>query len=321
MLGALALMGLAAAGAGFSRPGAPLGVCLAALGLAASVYHPAGMGLISRTVVARGRALGINGVCGNVGIALTPVLAAALAARVGWQGTFRVSGVALLAAAVWFARLPIEEAPAPPAARSLRALSPAAAAAFVTLCVAAMLGGISYRGNTLAQPAFFAERVSLIGYGAATSLVYLGGIAGQYAGGIVADRYDLRWAYFLFHLASLPALLLMSAVYGTPLLGVAACFTFFSLGMQPIENSLFAQFTPERWRSTGYGLKFVLTFGVGAGAVWLVRWAQVTRGLAAVFPMLAGVVTLLLVAILVLVVLSARPVLQTEAALGESPLA
>src|SRR6185503_7274226 len=81
---------------------------------------------------------------------------------------------------------------------------------FVLLCVAAMLGGLSYRGNTLIQPAYFAERVPGLGFGATTSLVYLFGIGGQYLGGILADRRDLRWLYFGFHALSLPALLLMA---------------------------------------------------------------------------------------------------------------
>ena len=65
---------------------------------------------------------------------------------------------------------------------------------------------------------------------------------------------------------------------------------FFALGMQPIENSLFAVLTPERWRSTAYGLKFVLTFGVGSSAVWMVRAVAERSGWHAVYGVLAWVV-------------------------------
>jgi hypothetical protein len=82
-----------------------------------------------------------------------------------------------------------------------------------------------------------------------------------------------------------------------PLLVTAAIFVFFSLGMQPIENSLFAQLTPDRWRSTGYGLKFILTFGVGSVGVWIVKWAEAEWGLAGVFPVLGVIVALLVCAI------------------------
>jgi MFS transporter, FSR family, fosmidomycin resistance protein len=308
LLGALGGMSVGLVLAGLAAPGLPLAASLAVMGLAASAYHPAGMGLISRAIAARGRALAINGIFGNVGIALTPVVTAALAERLGWRGAFLASGTVLAALTLGCARLPLVEPvagePVAPSARGTgrRALP------LIVLCVAAMLGGISYRGNTLVQPSYFAAEVSFMDFGAATSLVYLIGILGQYAGGVAADRWNLSWAYLAFQAASLPALLLIGVTNELPLLGVASVFVFFSLGMQPIENSLFAQLTPDRWRSTGYGLKFVLTFGVGSLAVWLVRWAELTYGLAGVFPVLAGVVTLMVAAIGVLVFVMRDPV-------------
>jgi MFS family permease len=304
ILAAFAAMSLATVSAGFAAPGPALAACLGLLGLSASVYHPAGMGLISRSVAARGRALGVNGIFGNIGIALTPILTAALAAAVGWRGTLITSGAFLFALTLWFLRLPIREPPREKPASSPgipRAAARAPWLPFAVICVTAMLGGISYRGNTLAQPAYFAEQVSAIGYGTATSLALLLGIAGQYWGGMVADRHDLRWSYLAFHLASLPALVLMMMTTNLPLVGVAGLFTFFSLGMQPIENSLFAAFTPDRWRSTGYGVKFVFTFGVGSTAVWLVSWVDGTLGLSRVFGALAIVVALLVAAAGVLI--------------------
>jgi len=296
----LAGVGVSLILAGFSTPGPQLTACLALLGLAASLYHPAGMGLISQAVAARGRGLGINGIFGSVGIAVTPIITALLTTGVGWRGAFQLSGGALLALALWSTRLPIDEkgsttrAPAQVGtAAGVAAIGPS----FALLCLAAMLAGISYRGNTLALPHYFAERVSLVGYGAATSFAFVIGIVGQYCGGLVADRHDLRWSYFMFHLASLPMLLLIAITHDLPLLVLAGTFTFFSLGMQPIENSLFASLTPERWRSTGYGLKFICTFGVGSVAVWLVTGIQPVYGLSRVFVALAAVVVLLLVAI------------------------
>jgi predicted MFS family arabinose efflux permease len=295
--------------ASFTTPGVPLAAALALLGLFGSLYHPAGMGLITRAVRARGRGLAINGIFGNVGIALTPAVTGALATQLGWAWTFRVAGLVLLAIGVACACLPIDE-PATSVTASTHAASHDMNGAWlpiVLLCVAAALGGVSYRGNTLVQPAFFAERVSFLSFGVATSSIYLIGIVGQYLGGMAADRFDLRWGYLGFHLASLPALLAMGALWGVPLLGAASVFVFFSLGMQPIENSLFARLTSERWRSTGYGFKFVLTFGVGSTAVWLVRCAEGSYGLAAVFGVLAGVVALLCLSILLLIAVTTRP--------------
>ncbi len=53
-------LGLATMAVSFADPGPALGVGLAAVGVFASIYHPAGLGLISRTVSARGTGLGLS---------------------------------------------------------------------------------------------------------------------------------------------------------------------------------------------------------------------------------------------------------------------
>lgn len=293
-------LGVAALAASEVTSPRALTVCLAAMGALASIYHPVGMSLISRTVDARGRALGVNGIFGNAAIALTPVITAALCARVGWQDTYRLVGYAMCALAVACAFLPVHERPRQ-AAVVTAPTAPIAWRPLLVLLLAASLAGISYRGNTLIQPAYFAANVSEVWFGAAVSAAYLLGIGGQYVGGLLADRHDLRRLYLLFHLCSLPALLLMTVASGLPLVVCAAGFVFFSLGMQPIENSLVAHYAPPHRRAAVYGLKFVCTFGVGSLAVWLVRWADGLGGLSTVILCLAGVVTLIVVTARVLV--------------------
>jgi FSR family fosmidomycin resistance protein-like MFS transporter len=297
----LAGMGAAALTAGFVSPGPSLAALLGVIGLCASVHHPAGMSLISHAVRARGRALGLNGIFGNVGIAVTPIVTASLASRLGWQHTYVVVGAVACAVAIAFAAVRIEEHPLAADAPDGTDGRAVGISLFGLLCVAAALGGISYRANTVAQPAYFAERVSVLGYGATTSVVYLLGIAGQYVGGVLADRHDLRWLYLGFHALSIPALWLVSQTTEVALVASSTLFLFFSLGMQPVENSLFARFTPPRWRATGYGVKFVMTFGVGSVAVRLVQWAEAGGDLSAVFRWLIGVVALLVATVAVLI--------------------
>ncbi|MGD9762106.1 MAG: MFS transporter [Candidatus Binatia bacterium] len=299
----ISLFGLGVAALAASEVSSPraLTICLAAMGACASIYHPVGMSLITRGVSSPGRALGVNGIFGNVAIATTPMITAALCAALGWQNAYRAVGYAMCAVAVSCAFLPIAE-PAVARARAERADAGAIAwRPLAVLFVAAVLAGMTYRGSTLIQPGYFAANVTELGYGAATSLAYMFGIVGQYFGGVAADRYDRRRMYLLFHALSLPVLLAMSALGGLPLVACGALFAFFSLGMQPIENSLFAQFTPPRWRSTIYGVKFAGTFGIGSLAVWLVRWADGAAGLSYAILCLAALVVLIVAAALLLV--------------------
>jgi len=174
ILAGLAVAGVSTCLAAASSPGWSLALALCGIGLGASLYHPAGTGLLSRAVAARGRALGINGIYGNVGIALSPLVTALLVESIGWQGSFLVTGIAILLATLAFSRLRISEpgrAPQPPTAET--GASPnarRAVVAFVLLCAAATLGGFAYRGNTVAQPALFAQDISFMGYGLAASI-------------------------------------------------------------------------------------------------------------------------------------------------------
>lgn len=70
------LMSLTSILVGLSGSTIGLAVSYAFLGLAASIYHPAGLSLIARHVEKKGKALGLHSVMGNLGLALAPLFAA-----------------------------------------------------------------------------------------------------------------------------------------------------------------------------------------------------------------------------------------------------
>ena len=100
-----------------------------------------------------------------------------------------------------------------------------------------------------------------------TSLIFSLGILGQYTGGRVPERYEPRFCYLAFNLVSMSAAFFMAMAQNLSLVTSAIIYLFFLLGMQPIENTLVARFTPPRFHHSAYGIKFVLTFGVAALAV------------------------------------------------------
>jgi len=64
---------------------------LALLGVSGSVYHPSGLGLISRNVRKTGLAMGIHGVFGNTGLAMGPLVAGFVASMFGWRWAYILS--------------------------------------------------------------------------------------------------------------------------------------------------------------------------------------------------------------------------------------
>jgi len=173
-----------------------------------------------------------------------------------------------------------------------------------------MLGGVVYRGATVIFPAYLEtesarifQQISEWSGGvsanvaatAVASFVYLVGMLGQYTGGRVAERFELKRGYLGFHILVAVFAFLLSLVTDVPLVLLALMFFFCLFGMQPIENSLVARLTPKRFHHAAYGTKFILTFGVGAAAVRWLGFIEVELGLRAAFPSL-GVVSLALIA-------------------------
>ena len=76
---------------------------------------------------------------------------------------------------------------------------------------------------------------------------------------------------------------------------------FFLLGMQPLENTLVARLTPPNFLSSAYGMKFILTFGVGALSVKMVGLVKTSWGFPAVYQSLAGVSVLLVLSVIILI--------------------
>ena len=175
---------------------------------------------------------------------------------------------------------------------------------FLILLIAMAFGGLTYRATSVILPSYF-ESMDFKWHGLMASLAYGLGSLGQYAGGRLADRFDLRAAYLGFHVLSIPFVFSLFLMSGLPVFAAAGLFIFFNMGMQPIENSLVAKFTPERWRSTGYGMKFTLVFSIGATSVPMVRRIGESYSLPHVF-LGVGVAVILMLVVSCLLVMATR---------------
>jgi len=283
--------------------GSPLGfsLFLAGIGIFSGIYHPAGLGLISKGVRQIGKGLGYNGMAGNLGLAFSPLITGLInwiwgpRAAYLFLGVFNLLGAGLIV----FLNIPDPQLNASESRRSGDGMLKA----FAILCVAMMLGGVAFRGLTITLPSLFELRnptlLNTLGRAAGflhshnvtasllSSLVFIVGIFGQYAGGYIADHADLKRAYITFHSLAFFGALGMAAFTNTALVVIAVFYAFFLLGMQPIENTLVARYTPERLRHSAYGTKFILTFGVGSLSVYIVGWIKEIWTIQAVFYAMA----------------------------------
>ena len=300
---------------------AQLRLALAGIGLFSGIYHPAGLGWIAKAVSRTSVGMAYNGMFGNLGLALGPLMAGMVNYFWGAPAVYMVLGcmnflgLALLMGA--------RKEGAEGANTRTKVKGDPSWNSFLILLVAMMLGGVVYRGTTVSLPALFELNgtglYSILGEllpwqpsknvmaTSLVSLLYLIGMIGQYAGGWVGERFDLRWSYLVFHALTIPAAFVMFWLVDLPLVLLAVFHSFFLLGMQPIENTLVARLTPPSLHSSAYGMKFVVTFGVGALAVKLVNLVETHHTISTVFPVL-GMVSFLLVLAVLFLIRSTKPI-------------
>jgi MFS family permease len=258
-----------------------LSLALAALGFFSGIYHPAGLGLISKEMSRVSIGMGYNGMFGNLGLAMAPLLTGIVNWLWGPQAAYLCLGGLNLGGAVLMAAYPL---PASGVVASVnKGEGNGILGAFIILLAAMMLGGIVYRGATVILPAYFELKTPMLYQWLAgatqgtfsqnlvattiTSVIFLIGVGGQFSGGQCADRYEPGTSYLIFFGIAGLAAFWMAWTRDLLLVGLAVIFFFFLLGMQPIENTLVARFAPRRFHHSAFGAKFVLTFGVGSLAV------------------------------------------------------
>ena len=83
-----------------------IGAALTLMGAFASIYHPVGIPMLVQRAEKPGFVIGVNGLVGNLGIAIGASVSVLLATRYGWQMAYIVPGVVCLVAAVAFVAVP-----------------------------------------------------------------------------------------------------------------------------------------------------------------------------------------------------------------------
>lgn len=265
----------------------PLGLALAlsAVGLFTSIYHPIGLAMLVNIAGDKpGRAIGRNGVAGNVGVAFAPVVTALLAHGVGWRAAFLLPGaVFLLCGVLWLGveapehRIKAGARPFPPIPRAL------VRQAVTVLLLIAVVSGLVFNAFTLLLPKLLQERLAtspalLPLVGAAAFGVTLCGALTQFSVGQMIDRTTLRRVFLPLGVALAPALLLLAFLDGWAVLPVAAIVAAVLFGQVMVNETMTARYISPELRARMYSVRFFVGFLGSAGAAPLVAVLQDRTG-------------------------------------------
>ncbi len=296
-----------------------------ALGLAGAffaIYHPVGTAMLVEAAGERvGRAIGLNGVFGNLGVSLAPLATAVLTAGLGWRVAFIVPGLVCAAIGLLYVLGPQGDGTDSKRPQAVFPDIPrhVAIRAFVVLTLIAVTNGLMFNAVTILLPKLLEER--LAGEAGALGLIGLVafavsicGAVTQFTVGRAADRGSLRALFLGLAALQLPLMLAVIGARGwatVPLTGLLIASVF---GQVTVNAAMLARTVPPALRAKAYAVRFFVGFVGAAAASPLAGLLHARTG-----DMQAGAAGLAAAGALAALVATAFPHLTTAAAARPAP--
>jgi len=276
-----------------------LAAALTVMGVFASIYHPVGIPMLVQNAKKPGFTIGVNGLAGNLGIAVAAILTGFLVKTMGWRAAFIVPGLVALGCGVLFALLvPREEAP--PARRSKKMVELPQAVivrAFFVMTMAAITGALLFNFTTNGNGQLMAERLrgivdNPVTLGALLALVYTVASFAQLVVGKLLDRFPLKRIWFPMAAANVPLFILAAQATGWPLYALLLGIMVLVFGAIPFIDALIVQYVDDRMRSRVAGMRLAVSFGVSSLAVYLLGPTVKAAGFTTLLLIMGGLAAL-----------------------------
>ncbi len=254
-----------------------LAFLLALMGCFASIYHPVGIPMLMQYTDSPGRAIGFNGLMGNLGIAIAALLTGWLVSVSGWRAAFWMPGLVSIALGILFWRVSRGEAMSP--ARRARSAStpthPQATRLFFLMTLAATTGSLLFNFSTNSNGEVLAARLDGIvrdpaAVGLLLAAVYTLASFSQLLIGHMLDRMPLKRLYLWVLALQLLSLLAATQAQGWVFYLVQIAFMCAIFAAIPFTDAMIVRYVDDSMRSRVSGARFAVSFGASSLAVWLI---------------------------------------------------
>ena len=263
------------------------------LGLFTSIYHPAGLAMISRRIRNIPRALGYHGIFGNVGLAGAPLISGLNAGYGDWRDAYLIFGSLSLTIGIYFYLKPLTKGQLGENEANHeegKTLFPE----LIIFYLSTIIFGFVYRGTLTFMPYLFTHKVMLwegldpiaVG-GVVTTAALLTGMFGQWLGGRAAEKYSLTLTLMPLGVIVSLSLMFMGMTEQYALVIWAFIFTTFIFAGQPVGNTLLASYSSLKSRGKGYGMNIAIGFGIGSFSSTLSGYVADKYGIGEVFTFLS----------------------------------
>ena len=270
-------MGLASILCGLSTSISFLFLSLSLLGLFCSIYHPVGIPWVIHSANKQGRALGINGIFGGVGIGSGAFVAGTLTELLNWQLAFILPGFISIIIGfiliyfifinkISYKNIFINNIEQDHSRNEMILIS-------LIMLISMFALGLTFHNTQTALPKVFEIRIDNINsiqIGLMIGIIYFISGVTTFVGGLLADRFNLKTIYLIGIFLQFPCYLGIAYVSGYSLVVLCILAAVFNASILPTENLLLSKFTPQKYHGVVYGIKFILAFGSGPISVFLI---------------------------------------------------
>ena len=289
-------IGVASIGVALSRTPLQLALALGLLGTFAAIYHPVGIPMLLQGASRPGWTIGVNGLAGNLGIAVAALVTGFLVKHLGWRAAFVIPGLVSIACGIAFARLARSEGE--PAARRAPALPSAPGVSLARILVVMTLGSTTgnllFNLSTNANYELLADRLQAITrdpalLGALLAGVYTVASFAQLLVGRLIDRVPLKTLYLGVIVVQGALLALATQLGGWAFYAVLLACMAAIFGAVPFTDAMLARYVDDRVRSRVAGLRLTISLGASSAAVWVLGPLVKEAGFTALLWVMAAI--------------------------------
>ena len=274
-----------------------IAAALTVMGAFASIYHPVGIPMLVQYSKKPGMAIGINGLAGNLGVAVAALLTGILVKWFGWRAAFAVPSIIALVCGLLFLLLCPRETE-PPAKRTGRAKvqlpGKMLARALLVMTMVSVSSNLLYNFTTNGNGQLMVERFRGViedpaMLGILLAVVYSIAALAQVIVGRLLDRVSVKPFFIVMVCIQIPLLLLVAYAHGWPMYVALVVAMAFIFGSIPFIDVIIVRYVDDRIRSRVAGMRLTVSLGLSSLAVWVLGPFVKTAGFDSLFLFMAAI--------------------------------
>jgi MFS family permease len=271
-------MGLSAILVALTQNAWQLAAALSMLGAFSAIYHPVGIPMLVQNVRNPGAVIGLNGLAGNLGIAVAALVTGFFVQWFGWRAAFVIPGIMSIGLGILFAILCPRETEAPAKRSGGKAkvtLTPAMLMrVFLVMTAAAATSSLLFNFTTNGNAQMLTEGFRGVIENPATlgillALIYTVASLAQLIVGRLIDTMPFRQLQIWISVIQIPLLVVAAYSQAWSLYFVMLAVMVFVFGAIPFTDAMIVRYVDDRLRSRVAGMRLTVAFGISSLAVWL----------------------------------------------------